>query len=208
MSEPDPPELPPHRDPARWDRVVEGCGPESILVVLNGWIGPALSRHVSAEDIWQETLMHAWRDREKHEYRSQKAYRSWLLEIAKNRIRDAADRIAAQKRGGGDEAVEFSTLQTDAQSLSAILPGRSTTPSVIAAFGERAKLMTSALEELDEDGRFVVRAHLFEERAMTDVAAELGIAEATAWYRFRKGAEAYARALSRLEAVTPRPREE
>ena len=208
MTDSDTPELQPHRDPARWDRVVESCGPESLLVVISGWIGSALARSIAAEDIWQETLMHAWRDRDKHDYRTMKSYRSWLLEIAKNRIRDAADRAAAQKRGGGREAVEFSVLQADAQSLSGILPGRSTTPSVIASFGERARLMTTALDELDEDSEAVVRAHLFEERPMTAVAAALGIAEATAWYRFRKGAEAYARVLARLEALTPRPRED
>ncbi len=57
-----------------------------------------LKRQLSAEDIWQETLCMAWRDREKHRWQGPRSYRGWLLAIAKNRIRDAADRMDAKKR--------------------------------------------------------------------------------------------------------------
>ena len=137
-----------------------------------------------------------------------KKYRGWLLAIARNRIRDALDRVDALKRGGDQETHPFSELAPSGDdSDSAFLPGRSTTPSAIASHRERADLMEEALNGLAEDTRDVVRLYLFEEQPMERVAAELGIATSTAWYRFRKGAALYAGALEALTTAAERERE-
>lgn len=195
-------ETPPHLDSLQWDRLIESVGPESILVVISGWLGREVKRVWSAEDVWQETLAQAWRDREQHTWTGVQEYRRWLLSIAHNRVRDAGRRATAAKRGGGDGQALFSDLapsQAD-RSLSALLPAGSTTPSRVAGARERAGLMEDALESVSADCAVVLREHLFGDRPMPEVAAELGIGLSAAWYRLRKGSEQYARALSVLRS--------
>lgn len=192
----------PHLDPQRFDALIEAVGPDACMVVLKRWMGEALQRHLSTEDVWQETLLHAWRDREKHVWNGLATYRSWLLSVAKHRIHDLADHASAEKRGGGKIATEFSALvASQSFGISGLLPGRSTTPSVVASYAERAQRMELALSRLPEDQEAVVRLHLFEELPMSTVATQLSIPEATAWYRFRRGAQLYARELETVNAT-------
>jgi RNA polymerase sigma factor (sigma-70 family) len=189
----------PHADPTQWDRLIESIGADALLVVIEREMGRALGRHVGAEDLWQETLALAWRDREQHRWESVRTYRSWLLGIARHRITDNARRLSAEKRGGAQRIGLFSEL-TDGEErpLSAFLPAGSTTPSLIAAVRERSRLMSEALASLPPELEPVVRLYLFEERTMESIAAELELGLAAAWYRFRKGSELYAAALEKL----------
>jgi RNA polymerase sigma factor (sigma-70 family) len=189
----------PHRDAARFDQVVESVGPPSILVLLHQWMGDRLRSACTADDLWQETLVHAWVDREQHEWRGAREYKSWLLGIARHRIHEATERLDAQKRGGGAATAAFSTLVAGGD-LSSLLPAGSTTPSRIASHHETAALMQSALASLSEELRDVIQLHLFEELPMERVAATLGIPATTAWYRFRKGSAEYARKLEMLRS--------
>ena len=105
MSRPDslPPDtssVPPHEDSGYWDQLLESVGPASILVVIGSWLSPSLRAAISPEDIWQETLCGAWRDRSQHRWEGVGAFRKWLFKIARNRIRDANRRVQAAKRGG------------------------------------------------------------------------------------------------------------
>ncbi len=191
----------PHLDPQRFDALIEAVGPDACMVVVKRWMGEALQRQLTPEDVWQETLLHAWRDREKHAWNGLATYRSWLLSVAKNRIHDLADQATAQKRGSGKIATEFSALvASQSFGISGLLPGRSTTPSVVASYAERAQRMELALSRLPTEQEAVVRLHLFEELPMSAVAAQLEVPEATAWYRFRRGAQQNARELESVNA--------
>jgi RNA polymerase sigma-70 factor (ECF subfamily) len=200
----------PHCDPRRFDEVVASVSPESLLVVIEHCMGPALREQVTAEDLWQETLALAWRDRAQHTWTGARAFRAWLVTIAKNRIRDVARTLGRDKRGAGERPLLFSGIAADGSaSLSALLPAGSTTPSRIAGAREQAQLIRAALAELPEELREIVRLHLFEEQTMGEVARALGITIDTAWYRFRKGAALYAQSLrvlrsqSRPERTSP-----
>lgn len=175
----------PHRDPDRWESLMAEVGPERILALIRSWLGPRLRGRVDAEDLWQETLLHAWRDGASHAWRDLAHFRRWVVGIARHRVNDAADRIGAQKRGGGatDERVSQVDLAVSA------------TPSRVAFRRERADAIAAALDALPDDQRDVVREHLLAERPMVEVAAALGITLPQAWYRFRRGASAYADAL-------------
>ena len=194
-----------HLDPVSWDRLIESIGPASCLVVIDSWMGRKLSSWTTAEDIWQEALVLAWRDREQHSWKSARAYRGWVLEIARNRILDHARRFSAQKRGGGNQAALFSEMGVEEDATFAgLLPGGSTTPSRISSTNERAAQMTNALAELPPDQAEIVRLHLFEELQMVDIAKRLDIGLSAAWYRFRVGSEQYAAVLTRLTSLAPR----
>ncbi|MEZ6016170.1 MAG: sigma factor-like helix-turn-helix DNA-binding protein [Planctomycetota bacterium] len=56
---------------------------------------------------------------------------------------------------------------------------------------ERAEVMRAALESLPEALREVVRLRLFEERAVEEVAAALGLGESAVKHRFLKGLGLY-----------------
>jgi RNA polymerase sigma factor (sigma-70 family) len=191
---------PPHTDPARWDDLIESVKPAAILVVLASTMSRRLKDHSSPEDIWQETLAHAWHDRDQHEWRDASAFRAWLFEIARNRIREAARSLATDKRGSGRAAARFSEMgATPSVSISGLLPADSVTPSRIVAHGEKAAAMRAALDALPPELEPIVRMHILEELPMETIAESLGIGVSAAWHRFRKGSEMYARRLAQLE---------
>ncbi|MCE9635306.1 MAG: RNA polymerase sigma factor [Planctomycetes bacterium] len=191
----------PHADPAQWDRLIESVGPDGVLVAIGRMMGPVVRARCQAEDVWQETLIAAWRDREQHRWTGVKDYRSWLLTIARNRVTDIARRASAEKRGGETPAVGFGDLAPPADgSVTDLFPAGSVTPSRIASHRERAVLMQQALESLPEEFEAVLRLHLFEERPMENVVAELGIGLSAGWYRLRRGTALYVAALEALRS--------
>ncbi len=197
----------PHCDAAQWDRLVEAIGPDSLLVIFRRGMSKQLASFVSEEDVFQETLALAWRDREQHRWEGVRAYRAWILTIARNRLTDLARRATAGKRGGARQMSAFSDLDDgDDRPFSQRLPAGSTTPSRIAIQRERAQVMADALASLPEEIEPVVRLYLFEEKPMEQIAAELSIGLSAAWYRFRKGSTLYAQALEVLRTKATQQR--
>ncbi|MEW6747263.1 MAG: sigma-70 family RNA polymerase sigma factor [Planctomycetota bacterium] len=185
-------------DPGIWDRLIEAIGPASMLVIINARMGASLRRRFAAEDVWQETLLNAWRDRATCEWRGIKSFRRWLLEIIENRLRNLAESEGARKRGGGSNPVLFSALQAPSGSAASEASGdhfagpvTSTTPSRAASYQEEARAMQEALDKVPEEAREVLRLRLFEELAMERVAERLGLGLSAAKHRFRKAFETY-----------------
>lgn len=176
-----------------WDELIKAIGPASLMVVIEGRMGQALRRRYCAEDVFQEAVLHAWRDRDKCEWRGVRAFRCWMLTIIDHRIRDLADREGAQKRGGAHGEIAMSEVVRDGRV--APVGMMTTSPSKIAVYREQAAAMRQALAELDEDVREVVRLRLFEQRTVGEIAEELGVGESAVRHRFRRGAEAYHRKL-------------
>jgi len=185
-------------DPIVWDRLIEAVNPASVLVVIEMRMNPAIKRRVAPEDIWQDTLLHVWRDRDKCTWQGLRRFRSWVLKVAENRIRDAVTKERALKRGGGTTELSLSALGgSGTSSTSRPFPGPvgSTTPSRVAIHREQAVAMRAALASLPTDMREVVRLRLFEQLGMGEIAGKLKIGESAARHRFRKGAELYQRQL-------------
>lgn len=169
---------------------------DKALVLIEAWMGERIRRQLSPEDIWQEALCLAWRDREQHEWVDLRCFRAWLLQIARHRLLDACDRIDAQKRGGGlltrsipgpGDSVGGSVL--------ADMPVGGTTPSVLASDAERARAMRAALDSLPDELRTVIWLYLFEEKRMSEVAEAVGVSLATAKRRFLDASQRYRKAL-------------
>ena len=182
-------------DPIRWDRLIEAVNPASVLVVIEMRMNPALRRRVAPEDIWQDTLLHIWRDREKCAWRGLRRFRAWVLKVAENRIRETVTRERALKRGGGTTELPLSALGGSSTSRPFPGPAGSTTPSRVAIHREQAAAMRAALAALPAEVREVVRLRLFEQLGMGEIAGKLKIGESAARHRFRKGAELYQRRL-------------
>lgn len=180
------------KSPRAWDALVDAIGPASLLVVIDARLGPALRARVSAEDILQESLLQAWRDRAQCKWDGLASFRRWLLGIAEHRIRDAVDYFAAKKRGEGRAPQSLVRAGVSTRSGGEVpFAIQSTTPSRLAQHREQAEQMRLALDSLDEETREVLQLRLFEGRSMAEIAEQLGIGVAAAKYRFRKGAQRY-----------------
>lgn len=187
-----------------FERLLEAMGPASLLVVIESRMSAALRAQLRAEDILQEALLHAWRDRKSCQWRGLPAYRAWFLQVIRNRIHDAADRVAAAKRGGGLDIAQLSVVECsggDSEASAFQGPVVSTTPSRAASLRERAAAMRAALAGLPEGLREVVRLRLFEELSTEETARRLDLGLSAVKHRFRKGAALY-RELLRTEMVS------
>ncbi len=170
--------------------------PAAMQVVIGSSMSKKLREHCSPEDIWQETLTHAWRDRAQHRWEDPNAFRAWLFEIARNRIREMARGLSAEKRGAGERTAKFSELATGSTtSVAAKLALDSQTPSRIVSKDERQAMTREAVAALPPELGEIVRMHLLEEQTMEAIAEKLGIGVSAAWHRFRKGSEMLARIL-------------
>ncbi len=190
---------------ASWDRLIAAVHPGSMLVAVRGLMSARLLQQFEPDDVWQEALLMAWRDRARLEWRGRAAFRRWLLEIARNRVRDLSDRTNAEKRG---DARPFSVLakafDTGSGDDHYAGPVQTTSPGRAVADREVAALMQAALDAVPEEHRDVVRLRLFEDLTMEEVAAHTGLGVEGVRYRFRHGLEAYRRALRRLRVVDTR----
>jgi RNA polymerase sigma factor (sigma-70 family) len=182
------------RDPSDWQRLIDAIHPAAMLFRIESRMSPSLKGRVSSEDIWQETLLCAWRDRERLEWRGLPAFRQWMIEIAENRIRDAVDRQSAAKRDApGQRSVAMAAAVSD-RSTSGSDPGppaREMTPPSIAIHAERAQLIRDALDGLPEHYREVLRLRVFEEWDRDRIAGHLGLSIAAVKHRIRLGAALY-----------------
>lgn len=197
----------PHLDPTSWCRLVDNLDAATIFVVIGGWLGPDVRAEVSVEDVWQETLWMAWRDRQQHQWQGLSRYRSWLLGIAHNRVREVVRGLSRLKRGGTRPTARFSDLG-GSDTVDGYLPPRSTTPSRTASHLERARVLEHALAALDEPLRDAVRLRVFEELPLLDSAAQLGVPLSTFKDRLVRGLREFRRELQRrLGPDAPEPRE-
>ncbi len=188
MSEPPSSGYEPHLDPDRWAELIAGIRAETMVSVIASAMSRQLRTQCTPEDVWQETLVHAWRDREQHRWRGETVFRAWLLEIARHRILESVRNLGTAKRGGGERTSRFSELgSTSSSSTSGLLPADSQTPSRIVARGEKSEALLEALASLPPDLEAILRLHLFDGLTMEEIAGQLGIGLSAAWHRFRKG---------------------
>ncbi|MBL8901491.1 MAG: sigma-70 family RNA polymerase sigma factor [Planctomycetes bacterium] len=189
-----------------WNRLIERCNAPSMIVAIRSMMSRRLLQRYEPEDLWQETLLQAWSSWPSFEYRGDRSFRRWLLEIARRRICDVADREGAEKRG---QAIEFSALEkrigSDSRDGDYAGPICTTSPGRAEADREIAMLLQRALESVPEECREIVAYHLFQDQSFEEIAARLGseLSVEGIRYRFRKGFEIYARELRRLRHLGP-----
>jgi len=177
-------------DPDSWSAVVEAANPAAVLVAIHSRMGPQLCQWMSAEDVWQETLLRAWSKRASFTWQGTPSFRRWLLSIAEHCIEDHRDHFRAGKRDAA-KTRRLDPGSADGSSAGGFELASSTTPSRLAAAAEQARAMQAALASLASEVRDVVSLRLFEELTIAEIAARLQLGESAVRHRFRSGAEVY-----------------
>lgn len=175
---------PDFNDPKAWWMCIEAAAPATLLVIIQSRLG-AVASVTDAEDILQETYLKAWQAKARLEWRGHKAFRSWLLTLADHCIADRKDHVHAARRDVGR------TVRIDWQGdngSNSEIPAGSTTPSRVAMHRERAAAIRSALEQLPDEVREVIRLRLIEQMEMREVAEQLSLPLTTVQHRCRRGA--------------------
>jgi RNA polymerase sigma-70 factor (ECF subfamily) len=139
-----------------------------LAVLIHYKMGQDLRRLVDVDDILQETLMKAYRDIARFEYRSPGSFMSWLARIAEHVIMDLARSQGRQKREA--ELVNFRSDSNPGGPE----PVDSLTPSRIIRENEALARLIEQLDQLPEDYRNVILLAKVEGLNTAAVAARLG----------------------------------
>ena len=121
-----------------------------LAVIIHYNLGSALRRHADVDDILQETMLRAYRDIERFDYKAPGSFMSWLTRIADHVIVDAARAQQRQKRAG--EHVPFRSESNPGGPE----PADYHTPSRIFTENESLGRFVATLERLPEDYRRVI----------------------------------------------------
>ena len=140
-------------------------------------MGRKLCEIQDCDDLVQESLLVALRNLGSFEIRSEGSFRHWISRLVENRIRDAARRTGALKRGAGKERT-FAAYDSSVLSDS-VLAGRDPTPSQVLQGRELEERLENALLQLDERHRRVIELRRLCELEYQEIAEELGLSGAS-----------------------------
>jgi len=124
------------------------------------------------DDLVQETLLHAWRSRA--QYRGEAALLTWVLAIARNRVR-----------------MRLRSLDTRAALDRALhVMDREEIPADVIRSAETAGAVRRALDGLDPEHRDALLRRYFEGRSVREIARTLGESEKAIESRLHRAREA------------------
>jgi len=139
-----------------------------LAVLIHYRLGQDLRRLVDVDDVVQETLMKAYRDIARFEYRSPGSFMNWLARIAEHVMADLGRSQGRQKREA--ELVRFRSESNPAGAE----PVDSMTPSRIFRENEALTRLIEELDQLPEDYRTVIQLAKVEGLTTTAIGERLG----------------------------------
>lgn len=139
-----------------------------LAILIQTRLGPELRGEVEVDDVFQETLLRAYRDLDHFEYRTPGSFLRWLASIAGHVIVDLARYQGRDRRAG--EVVPFRSASNPLGPE----PADTVTPSRIFAQDERVRTVLNRLEALPPDYREVILLAKFEGLETAEVAERMG----------------------------------
>lgn len=128
---------------------------------------------LSIDDVMQQTFVDAFIDIERFTPNGEGSFSAWLGTLAQHNLLDALRMLEADKRGNGRSMVRFQNAEESFVSLAEILQAADRTPSRLVARQEAYADLKSAVRQLPDLYRQVVRMYDLEVRPVSDVAREL-----------------------------------
>jgi RNA polymerase sigma-70 factor, ECF subfamily len=136
-------------------------------------LGPRSSNQVDPSDIVQETLLHAYQNRDQFRGKDDAARAKWLRTIL---ARNVADALRSQGRKKRDVAREISLqadLDNSSDSLGAWLVAEQSTPSEQAMRHELAVHVANALARIPHSQREALLLHYWRGCSLAEIATQL-----------------------------------
>jgi RNA polymerase sigma-70 factor (ECF subfamily) len=170
-----------------------------VRLRLAGKIDPRWRAVLSEDDVLQETYTDVFLGIARFAPQGDGAFLRWVLTLARNNLLDAVKGLRSLAKGGDRQRVGASSDESY-YNLLQNLDSEGTTPSMVIARDESAKLLNEAIARLPAPDATVVRLYDLEGRPMDEVAAALGCSHGAV---FMRRARAHARLRKLLGASFP-----
>lgn len=144
-----------------------------LLAFIERRLGESLRRRVEAEDIFQEMAKSAWEYLPRTDLSDRDPF-GWCCQLAEQRLIDAARKAQAGKRDAGREVGLNTPAGDTSNEWVSILAASITSPSHAATRAERNAQLQSAITELPEDVRQILRWRYVENLPTKEIAAKTG----------------------------------
>ena len=147
-------------------------------VALNSYVNKRLERNlrvtVAIDDILQETYLTAFRTIVQFQGDTAATFRSWLMGIAENKMREARKAVHAKKRGGEHHRVEADRTTLYGKLVERVAHS-DPTPSRCIAIKEGGQHLALALASLRPDDRQILELRFFHSMPFDKVGERVGI---------------------------------
>lgn len=132
--------------------------------------GPEVLKRATVDDIFQETVVAAYKSADNFEFRDDRRFIAWIGTIAR--------RVISRCAGGAKQDPQTIRIRGSQSSGNGVpdadLTLRARTPSSLAAEREYAAMLKRAIQRLPQDYRRVLTLYKLEERPLAEVAESMG----------------------------------
>jgi RNA polymerase sigma-70 factor (ECF subfamily) len=181
---------------------------QPVKAFLRGHMDTGLRRHVSEDDLLQETHIEALKSLDKFTYRRELAFFFWLCGIARHRIQHHCRRLK-RRPPPLNFAAPAKAAETLSQDLINTIRGVDPSPSQQVSLREHLGLMAAALDSLPATSREAVVLRYIEGHENADAARIAGVKPDTFRVRLSRGLvllrEAFVKLLGGIETGTEKP---
>lgn len=147
-------------------------------VLAQGEIHCRFQGKFSASDVVQQTLMHAWRDREQCRADDEKQRMAWMRQILAHQLAQLARHYGGtQQRDVSKEVSLDDSLACSSQRLGDIVSNQEPTPSEIVMEHERQLHLSDVLDRLSTDDRLVIVLRNLQELSYQEIATRMNRSE-------------------------------
>ena len=172
---------------------------DRLKVHISSRLPPDLVATTDPEDILHDTWLAVFRSIASFELRGQGSFYAWIRTIAENRLKNAAEKERADKRGGNRRVNQVCAVGTDSSpGVLDGLAGKEHTPTWELRRKDAQAWVEAAVNRLPDEYRRAFTLVDIEGEARRDAAAKMGITE-----RALDGLLRRARAILRAEGGSP-----
>ena len=155
--------------PPAWDRLRDG-----LQVLARLQVDPALHARLDVSGVVQQTMLEAFRDRERWHEGPEAQQFAWLRRALANNLADELRKLAAGKRDWRRERPLDKALESSSARVQNWLAADHTSPSDKAERNEREMELADALLELPAAQREALILQHWHGRSLAEIGATLG----------------------------------
>jgi RNA polymerase sigma-70 factor (ECF subfamily) len=168
-------------------------------MLARGQLDPRLREKLDPSDVVQQTILEAYRHRDRFRGQSEVERAAWLRRILAHNLADALRRFRRAKRDIRRERSLEEALDQSSAKLEAWVAAEQSSPSERAMRNEQVLQLAEALEMLPDPQRVAVELHYFQGRSLAEVGEHLNRSTRAAAGLVRRGIKALRRQLQQGE---------